>query len=559
MRSLRKLTKRAYIWLLLPLICAFSLWPSLPLGKDKYFEMIKSIDIFVTLFKSLNHHYVGEIEPLALIEESLTHMLSQLDPYTVYISEEKISSHQLNQSKATASSGLVIDQRKEGYFVRSIHPSSAASPHKELHIGDLLESINQLPLDERSLLDVQQLLTGQAGQVLSLKFTRPLSPENYTIDLRLSQMKSNSVPQYEILSGTQIGYLRLSQFTRTASADLRSAFLSLKSAGAQSLIIDLRDNGGGLLREAIRISNFFVPKGSEIVRSKGKTETWNKVYLAEQEPIDTEIPIIALVNKHSASASEILCGVLQDYDRGLIIGTKTYGKGLIQTTLPLSYQAQLRVTTAYYYTPSGRCIQAIDYTSRSSSSTTAYDSASQRTFYTQNRRPVYDRGGISPDIWLAPPTSAPLLRLLQDSLLLFDYATRYKSQHPQLSDTLSFSLSDEEYPDFQQWLLAQQRAYQTPALQALQSLKASLRQQKPSSPRIQRQIQDLETALRDQLKDHLSRYQSDIRGLLSRSIALRYQSAGQPSPQLLSQDPYVVRAQQLLSDTAQYTQLLGTK
>ena len=527
MRPLRRLTKRAYIWILVPIICGFSLWPSLPVGKDKYFEMIKSIDIFVTLFKSLNHHYVSEIEPLDLIEKSVTQMLSQLDPYTVYISEQKISNHQLNQSTATASSGLLIDQRKEGHFVRSIHPSSAASLHPEIHIGDLIESINQLPLRDRSLLDVQQLLTGQAGQVLSLRFTRPLNQQSYTIDLRLSKMSTNSVAQYELISGTQIGYLRLSQFTRTASADLRTAFLSLKSAGARSLIIDLRDNGGGLLREAIRISNFFIPKGSEIVRSKGKTETWNKVYLAEQEPIDTDLPIVALVNKHSASASEILCGVLQDYDRGLIIGTKTYGKGLIQTTLPLPYQAQLRVTTAYYYTPSGRCIQAIDYASRASSSTTTYDSASLRTFYTQNRRPVYDRGGISPDISLAPPPSAPLLRLLQDSLLLFDYATQYKSQHPQLPDTLSFSLSDEEYRDFQQWILTQPRAYQTPSLQALQALKATLRQQKTPSPRIQKKIQDLETALRDQVKEQLSRYQSEIRGLLSRSIALRYHNEGQ--------------------------------
>ena len=388
MRLRPRVSKYSLVLLLLPLFCAFALWPSARNNKDRYFELIKSIDIFVSLFKSLNQNYVHQIEPLQLIDTALKQMLAQLDPYTIYISEHQISSYRLNQSEQLATTGLQIDQRPEGYFIRDLSEGPATKQAPQISIGDLLEAINQQPLSTRSLDEVQQLLKVPIGTSVTLRLRHPLEPKSYEARLSVSSSKHSSVPQYQLLDGTEIGYLRFSKFAQSASSDFRSALQALQDAGARALIIDLRNNGGGLLKEVLVISNFFIKKGAEIVRSQGKTAEWNKVYYAKEEPIDLEIPIVALVNERSASASEILSGVLQDYDRGVVIGTQTYGKGLIQSTMSLPYQAQLRVTTAYYYTPSGRCIQAINY-----GDSTEY---TQKVFYTHNQRPVYDRGGITP-------------------------------------------------------------------------------------------------------------------------------------------------------------------
>ena len=552
MRLFPRVSRYALILLIVPLFCASALWPSTSRERDRYFELLQSVDIFVSLFKSLNHHYVHQIEPLHLIETTLREMLKQLDPYTIYISEHQVSSHHMSQSDELASTGLQVEQRTEGYFVRDLGVGPATSQSDEIRIGDILESINQQPIGARSLDEVHQLLSAPVGTSISLHLRHPGTTAPYKVELLLTNSKQSCVPHYQLLDNTSIGYLRFSRFAPTASSDFRSALQSLQEAGANALIIDLRDNGGGLLREALRISNFFIEKGAEIVRSQGKIETWNKIYYAEEEPMDMSIPIVALVNERSASASEILSGVLQDYDRGVVIGTQTYGKGLIQSTMSLPYQAQFRVTTAYYYTPSGRCIQSIDYGSAT------YTSLPPKTFYTQNQRPVHDRGGITPDILLDERTHSPLLRLLIDSLLIFDYATKYQGMHSSIRDTLSFALSEEEYQSFYNWLLKERRLYRTPVFQAFEQMSNELALQ-PTSSSLKEALKGLSARLREQIEEELSRHKQEIHAHLSYVIALRYYRARAPSRRFLQRDPYIQKAKEVLSDPSYYTRILSPK
>ena len=540
------------------LLFAFSFWPSSSTDRDRYFDTIKSLDIFSSLFKELNTYYVDDVAPLQLLEQAVLSMLQHLDPYTVYISEEDISDYRLQHTEGYVSVGLQVAKRAEGYFIRSISPGSAAATDTKVRIGDLLLSINSLSLEKRSIEDVRELLHGQSNTEVSLELRHPKSSSSYVRQLRRLESKRSSIAHQQLLPGTEIGYVQLSEFSKAASRSLQRSLRSLMEAGATAFVLDLRDNGGGLLHEAVAISNFFVPRGSEVVHARGRHQQWSKTYYAEQEPLDMERPLLVLVNRRTASASEIVAGVVQDYDRGLILGEKTFGKGLVQTTVPLPYNGQLRVTTAHYYTPSGRCIQAINYSKQEQTTATTYDSSSWRTFYTKNKRVVYDRGGISPDISILHAERTPIVQHLMDQLLIFDYATEYSRTHTTLVDTASFLLSEEECDLFEKWLLAEPRSYETPAHKALLQLQERFEKEVRAGS-LKEEFKVLKEAMQQVLRVGLQTHRSYLRYLLSTEIASRYRRDIRAPYSALSQDSYIQEAKKLLSDPTRYARLLGEK
>ena len=553
----RKTIGLLLLLLLLPLFGATFLSFSSEKSKDRYFELIQSLDIFATLFRTLNRQYVDEIQPLKLVGGAISAMLEQLDPYTVYVSEEEISRHMLKRAGA-AGVGLQLASRREGIFVKGLRPGSVAAASAPLRLGDMVRAINSAPLVGRPLAEAEALLKGAAGEPVSLLME---SPNGATYELKLPRkaLKKRSVSHYQVLNSTNnsaIGYVKLTIFSSTAASELRHALLALKKAGAEAFIIDLRDNGGGLLQQAIAIVNFFVPKGREVVYARGRDPAINKTYYAQSEPLDVTSPVVILVNAASASASEIVAGVLQDYDRGIVLGENTYGKGLLQATVPLVYNVQLRLTTARYHTPSGRCIQAIHYSSSAQKATeNAYKKEQQRLFYTKNKRPVRDRAGIAPDILVSAPSRHPFLRELAQKWLIFDYATTYYAQHPRPPDTgRDFMLSELDYRAFSKWLLKEPRAYEDAAHNVLNLLRDTLHRQ---ANRFEKHFTAIEKELSQHLKRRLQSQKEPLKRLLSHEISRRYMRTNPINLQpKYDQDPYILKAQRLLADTSWYARTL---
>lgn len=327
---------------------------------SEYFEISKNLDIFASVVRELNNYYVDPIKPGELIKNGIDAMLEKLDPYTVYISEAEIEDYKIMTTGHYGGIGSVIQQR-DGYIMIVQPYENSPAVKAGLMAGDLIVEVNGISTKGKSIDEVRNILMGQPGTTVTLKVKRPFKEEEFMVDVLREDVKIKDVP-YAGMIQNGIGYIKLNSFTETASKELKEAFLELKEKqGMKALVIDLRNNGGGLLREAVAIVNFFIDKGKTVVMTKGKLEEWDKVHKTTSVPLDKDIPLVILVNENSASASEIVAGALQDYDRAVLIGKNTFGKGLVQNIVPLSYNAQLKVTVAKYYIPSGRCIQKIDY------------------------------------------------------------------------------------------------------------------------------------------------------------------------------------------------------
>ena len=528
--------------------------------RDKYFEIIKSLDLFISLFKELNTYYVDELSPLELVDKGIEAMLATLDPYTKYFSEDNIESYRSSQEVDYAHIGIEIFYRKGSIFVSQILEGSSAEK-AGLQIGDELLTINNLSLEGKTAEEVQLLLKGQAYSTLTLTLRHPLTYTSLEMTLQRELFQQSSVPYYAIIDSLAgIGYIELTEFTPQASQYVYEALLSLKGKGMKRLVLDLRGNPGGLLTEAVEISNFFLPQDIEIVRAKSRVEEWNKVFYAKKHPLDLEMPVVVLVDEHSASASEILAGALQDYDRGVILGHPTYGKGLVQVTLPLVYNAQLKVTTARYYTPSGRCIQSIDYfSSQKSPSSAAASSASKQTFYTTHGRRVYDKGGITPDILLSEDARPPILELIQHTFLLFDYATIYRKKYADIPQPLQFSMSSLDYQAFKKWLLTQDTLYYTSAYHTLRQLESQLQQVNTYDTALQNHVHHIRNTLKQRIKATVNTYEKNIQALLEQEILRRYYSKSKCRTREISEDRYIKRAKTLLTRSEMYHKLLQPK
>lgn len=366
---------------------------------EKYFDIAKSLDIFATLFKEVNAYYVDEVEPEKLIRKGIDGMLESLDPYTDYISESEIESFRITTTGQYGGIGALIGVINKKTVIT--HPYKDFPAFRAgLKVGDEIVSVDGKSIQGKTTSDISSLLKGQPKTEVELKIKRAGQKENMTVKIRREKITLTNLAYYGLVE-PGIGYIKLDDFTPNASREVSDALLNLEEKGAKKLILDLRDNPGGLLHEAVNIVSLFVPRGQEVVSTKGKVEDWNKSYKTLNNPVDTEIPIVVLVSEGSASASEIVAGALQDYDRAVLIGKKTFGKGLVQTTRPLAYNSQLKVTTAKYYIPSGRCIQALDYAHRKEDGSVDRMADSLKTeFKTKGGRKVFDGGGLDPDISL---------------------------------------------------------------------------------------------------------------------------------------------------------------
>ncbi|MGL1885305.1 MAG: S41 family peptidase [Reichenbachiella sp.] len=521
---------------------------------DRYFEMAKNLDIFSALYTEVNTYYVDEINPNDLIETGIKSMLKKLDPYTVYIPEDDIEDYRTNATGQYGGIGILSNNINGKHLVLDLYKDSPAF-EGGVKIGDQLISINGISIIDMRDDEIGKLIKGQSGSQVNIQIRRN---EKELIDFNLDRQKIR-IPtiSYSTVLFDSIGYLKLTEFTRNAGQDMQNTIIELKSLGAQYLIIDLRGNPGGLLNEAVNICNLFIPKGTLVVETKGKTKAQSFTYPTKNPAYDTEIPVAVLINENSASASEIVSGVLQDYDRGVIIGAKSYGKGLVQATRPLSYNSQLKVTTAKYYIPSGRCIQALDYQHKNADGTaTLIPDSLKKEFYTSNGRIVYDGGGVDPDLKIDKEKHSTYSSNLRNSGLIFEYATKYYYGHESVADASSFTISDTEYNQFSKWVSAQNFENTSQIEKALDFLKDAAQEDKTYHT-VVKEISLVSQAVDDAKSNGINNFKSEIKKLLEQEIIKRYYGNEGLLSSTLSKDSSVLVAKTQLFDQSKYQQTLS--
>jgi carboxyl-terminal processing protease len=485
---------------------------------DRLFAIAKSIDIFATLIRELDSYYVDEINPEELVEVGIRAMLAELDPYTDYIPEEDSEDFRMQITGEYAGVGALIGNRGEGNMVLMPYTGFPAQ-NAGLRIGDYLLKIDSIAVDKKSTSEVSQLLKGPANTGVRVVVKRGQDTLSFSLSRKKISLKN--VPYYGKLD-EKTGYIKLSDFTSNASSEVRNALVSLKAQGATQLVLDLRDNPGGLINEAVEIVNLFIPKGKEVVKTQGKLQQANYTYTTNKTPVDTKIALVVLINENSASAAEIVAGALQDYDRAVLLGQKSFGKGLVQTTLPLSFNAQLKITTAKYYIPSGRCIQAIDYAkSRDGGSRGTVPDSLRKAFKTANGRVVLDGAGIEPDEKVTEKGYAPISYTLVAGNHVFDFATTYFYAHPSLSSPSTFQVSEQEYAEFKKFLVGKSYDYTTYTEKSVKDMEAYLAKE-PYFDEIKEQLDQIKAKVNHSKENDLETHKKEIKKILSEEIISRY-------------------------------------
>jgi len=521
---------------------------------ERYFEIAKNLDIFATLFKEVNTYYVDEVTPARLVKTGIDAMLRSLDPYTNYIPEDDIEDFRTMTTGQYGGIGASVVKRNGKTVVQSAYEGYPAQKAGLLP-GDEILDINGVIVDKKSNSDISKLLKGQANSVVKLMVTRYGQDKPVEINITRDKIQVDNVPYTGMISG-DVGYFQLGGFTVDAGKEVRAAVTKLKEQGAKKIVFDIRDNPGGLLNEAVNISNLFIDKGLDVVSTKGKVTEWNKTYKALDQPLDTQIPVAIITSSRSASASEIVSGVLQDYDRAVIVGERTFGKGLVQATRPLSYNSQLKVTTAKYYIPSGRCIQEIDYAHRSEDGTLGKFPDSLRTaFKTTAGRTVYDGGGVAPDVEVNDREIADITRILLQKSYLFDYATRYRAEHPTIVPARQFKLSDVDYQKFVAYLQNKNISYSTDAEKALTDLSKKVKEEKHYDD-VKLELEAIRKKVTVNKANDLQRFKPEIKELLEQEIVSRYYFEKGRTEAGFDDDPNIIAAVAVLNDPNRYAALL---
>ncbi|KAA9324952.1 S41 family peptidase [Adhaeribacter soli] len=521
---------------------------------ERYFDIAKNLDIFATLFKEVNTYYVDEVTPGKLVKTGIDAMLKSLDPYTNYISEDDIEDFRTQTTGQYGGIGAVVGKR-DGKTIVQLPYEGMPAQKAGLLIGDEILKIDGLVLDKKNSSDVSKLLKGQAGTVVKVEVKRYGVEKPFEVAITRDKIQIDNVPYYGMVTN-DIGYFQLSGFTMDASREVKNAVMKLKEMGAQKIIFDLRDNPGGLLNEAVNISNLFVEKGKDIVSTKGKVTEWNKVYKALDEPLDTQIPLVIITSSRSASASEIVSGVMQDYDRAVLVGERTFGKGLVQATRPLSYNSQLKVTTAKYYIPSGRCIQEVDYSHRKEDGSLGKIPDSLRVaFKTAGGRTVFDGGGVAPDVEVKDKDFADISKTLVNKGYLFEYANKYRSEHPTIPPAKEFSISDAEYQKFVAFLGKKDISYSTSVEKSIEDLVKKAKDEKHYDD-IKTDVDVLKKKIAHNKANDLSRFKPEIKELLEQEIALRYYFQKGAIEASFDDDQDIITAMNVLNDPQKFQGLL---
>ncbi len=524
---------------------------------DNYFEISKNLDIFASIFRELNVYYVDETNPGKLMKKGIDAMLESCDPYTNYISEADIEDYRFMQTGQYGGIGASV--RKKGEFMVVADPYEGWPAQKaDIRAGDILMEIDGKSTKGKNTDDISKALKGQAKTSVKLVLKREGEPKLIEKIVVREEIKIKSVPYSGMLDKTT-GYIKLTSFTEDAGKDVKDAFTALKAKGEmKTLILDLRFNPGGLLNEAINIVNIWVDKGQEIVNTKGKVKEWEKTYKAVYPAIDLDIPIVVLVNSGSASASEIVSGSLQDLDRAVVLGQRSFGKGLVQTTRPVSYNAQLKVTTAKYYIPSGRCIQALDYSHRNEDGSVGHVPDSLITPFktVKSKRTVYNGGGITPDIKLDAPKLSSISQSLVSKMLIFDYATQYCLVHPTIASAKGFQLTDGDFSNFIIYITDKEYDYTTKSETKYEELKEAATKDKyfdDAKPEFE--------ALRNKIAHNktvdIQKNKGEIAMLLKEEIVSRYYYQNGRIEATLHADPEIQRAISVLNDANLYSSILA--
>lgn len=538
------MTKSKYIVSFL-LFIVFSLG-FISADKNSY-ELSKNIDIFASLFKELNTYYINDIDPNELVKTGIDAMLKSLDPYTNYIPEEKIDDYYSMTTGEYYGIGAKVGEMSGKKVI--LMPIEGYSAYQNgLEIGDEIVEINGISTRFKSIDFINKLLKGHEEETVALKIKKYGTGATQTKHLYKDLIKIKNVPYYGKLAG-DIGYIKLNEFTFGASDEVEEALLKLKAQGAKKIILDLRNNPGGLLNEAIDVSNVFIEKGKEIVTTKGKVIEWNKRYNSLNNAVDSEIPLAVLINQKSASASEIVAGVMQDYDRGILIGERTFGKGLVQATRSLSYNSKLKITTAKYFIPSGRCIQSIDYNPKDD------ENNGEKIFHTLNGREVYDGKGIDPDIKTKKSKQTALTESLTDQGLIFDYANYYYFKHPQTIDLHNFMLSDEEYEVFLSWLQNKDFTYRTQIERDFQKFAQSAKNE-GYEEYLHEDLACIESKIQGELNKELLSEKDNIITLLEKEILVRYYLEQGEMEAIFDHDPAIEEAMKVLNNHSRYNYIL---
>ena len=547
-----KILHSAKKWIVLPSLILVMVMSSAFV--DNYFEISKNLEIFTSIYRELNIYYVDETKPGALMKTGVDAMLKSLDPYTVYYPESKIEDYRFMTTGQYGGIGAII-QTIDGKIVVAEPHEGFAAEKAGLKAGDVVLEIDGKSIEGKSQDDLSDILKGQSGTEVTLTIQRPGEDDTQDLTLTRGEVKIPDVPYYSMID-QKTGYIKLNGFTRTASQEVRTAFKDLKDKqGMQQLVFDLRGNGGGLLREAVNIVNFFVPKGEEIVSTRGKLEDWNKTHVALNEPLDTEMPIIILIDGASASASEIVSGALQDLDRAVVVGNQSFGKGLVQQTKDVAYNTKLKLTVAKYYIPSGRCIQKLDYSHRSQNGNAdEVPDSLINEFVTKAGRPVFDGRGITPDVKVELEELSHVLGGIISNHIDFDWATEYAAANQAVEDEGAFRLSTEEYQQFVEYALTHDFEYSTGTEKYFEYLKEVAETERYFEG-AEDEFDQLFSKIKPEKEVDMIKFKDQIKAYLEQEIASRWGYQTGRIENQLAVDPVMAEALQVFDSN--YSDILS--
>ena len=557
---MKNIMRKPRTWLLVLLVLPLGLsvgFYSRPAG-DLHFEITRNIDIFGKMYREVHTNYVDDVDPTDFMRTGMDAMLKSLDPYTNYISASEIEDYRLMSSGQYGGIGAVVG-KMDGKVVITEPYEGYPALKAGLLAGDEIVQIGEekITKDNVDAIDVRDLLRGQPKTKVTLKIRRVGKDQPFDVEVERDDIRIKNVPFVGMVDD-QVGYISLTGFTSGAAKEVKAGIDKLRkdNPGLKGLVLDLRGNPGGLLYEAIDISNLFVPQGEKIVETRGKIEGSLKNYTARNNPVAPEMPLAVLINRRSASASEIVSGVMQDLDRGVIVGQRSFGKGLVQTTRPLSYNSQIKITTAKYYTPSGRCIQAIDYSHRNEDGSVGkIPDSLQNTFTTAGGRTVKDGGGIDPDLQVDLPEYHTVTRELLRQNVIFDFASKYRVEHESIASPRDFRITDEIYDEFTAYCKESDFTFETKTEKEFARLKELMEEEKYAKP-LEAELNAIEDKIHHEKGSDLKQFRDEIANLLKQEIVSRYYFRSGEVEASFNSDPEVLKAVEVLKDAEGYREIL---